>query len=96
MFTFYRIDNAYVLATYRHGVQGPVPTFVGHKGGEIANFIDEQFSYLLNKKNGLCRQAFPAKDATADGVIQEDTAGASVGLAVGASQDGGSVDGIGD
>ena len=92
LFTFYRIDNAYVLTTYRHGVQGPVPTFVGHKGGEIANFIDEQLSYLLNKKNGLCRQAFPAKDATTDGVMQEETASEGTGLEVGVPQDDGSVE----
>ena len=73
-----------------------MPTFVGHKGGEIANFVDEQLTYLLNKKNGLCRQAFPAKDAAVDGVVQEDTASAVAGLEVGVPRDAGFVDGIGE
>ena len=86
LFTFYRIDNAYVLTTYRHGAKGPVPTFVCHKGGAVADFIDEQLLHLLNKKNGLCHQAFPTKDA-ADGVVQQDTANMQSELE-GASVDG--------
>ena len=79
LFTYYRIDNAYVLTTYRHGPKGPVPTLVSYKGGALADFIDEQHLYLLNKKNCLCRPVFPFKDAVADGVIQEDTANLNAG-----------------
>ena len=58
-FTFYRVDKTYILATYRHGGKGDVPTFVCYKGGTVANFIDEQRELFFDKRSSLARQVFP-------------------------------------
>jgi len=73
--TFYRIDFTYVLATYRHFGLGDVPTFVCHKGGSLATFVDEQIQNMLSKNNERCRLVHSHKDQTISaGTVQTDTA----------------------
>jgi hypothetical protein len=59
LITFYRLDDTYVLITYRHnGSEGKIPSIVCHKGGSIAAFVDEQFEAMTGK-NGSARQVYP-------------------------------------
>ena len=59
LYTFYRIDEIYILSTYRHGPKGNIPTFVCRKGGCIADFIEEQKALMTDKKGKLGRQVYP-------------------------------------
>jgi hypothetical protein len=63
LFTFYRIDGTYVLVSYRHGGKGDVPTLVCSKGGSIAEFIEEQMKYLMDKKQNS-RVIYSHKDSS--------------------------------
>jgi hypothetical protein len=74
MYTFYRLDNVYVFASYRHSKKGDVLVLVSQKGGCIADFIDEQFGAITDKKGVLAKQVFPSKDRSGDsGIMQADT-----------------------
>jgi hypothetical protein len=69
VFTFYRIDKKYVLATYRHRREkGDVPTLICDRNGEITNFIDLEYEYLTSESMHASRKIFPApKDVRSDG-----------------------------
>jgi hypothetical protein len=60
LFTFYRLDNSYVLTTYRHGGKGKIPTLVCYKGGSLADFVDEQIEAMIGKRSPLAKLTYPA------------------------------------